>query len=179
MAKPSSKAAGRDPLVTRERASQLLDKNVRTISRALGDSKPDVAGPPAKWRLSSVRKALTARAQRVQSGEGKTGATFSTLTAARTDQAQERAHLLRLERLKQEGKLVDADQVQRDIESDYHNTKTYLLSIPTSVVPELLLTIPQLSEQHRQQVGQAMSDILDRHIRHALSELRLGKHLGL
>src|SRR5947209_4868275 len=85
-----------DPLVTRERASQLLDKNVRTIARALGNSKPDEVGPPAKYYLSTVRKALTTRAQKV--GEKKSEAP-STLTAAKTLQTEERARLLQLDRL--------------------------------------------------------------------------------
>src|SRR5258708_34929063 len=119
-----------DPLVTRERASQLLDKNVRTISRALGNSKPDDAGPPAKWRLSSVRKALEKRAQKVNSQDGKKTEAPSSLTAARTSQTQERTRLLQLDRLQREGELVSAAEVQRDIESDYHAAKTYLLGIP-------------------------------------------------
>ncbi len=66
--KPESN--GNDPLVTREGASQRLDRNVRTIGRALGEIPPDDAGPPARWRLSTIRQALAARADRTGADRG-------------------------------------------------------------------------------------------------------------
>jgi hypothetical protein len=59
-----------DDLVTREGASRALDRNVRTIGRALAHVEPDDEGPPSRWRLSTVREALAARAERVGDSYG-------------------------------------------------------------------------------------------------------------
>ncbi len=59
-----------DDLVTREGASRALDRNVRTIGRALAHVQPDDEGPPPKWKLSTVPEALAARDVNGYSGGG-------------------------------------------------------------------------------------------------------------
>jgi hypothetical protein len=172
-------------LLTKYAAAAKLRRDQRVISSALVEVTPDdTSGRWPRWKRSTIEAALTAHSDRSQHYQRNGhrqhhghGGTLSTLTAARAKQAEERGRLLELDRLEREGKLVDAEQVQRNIESDYHATKTYLLGIPASVVPELLMCIPSLSGEDRQQVSQALSEVLDRYIRHALSELRLGHHL--
>jgi hypothetical protein len=88
-----------DPLVTRERAHVMLDRNVRTIHRALEQVPPDDEGPPPRWRLSTVRVALAARAARVgYDGNGRIGSRQICADLERLAQECERG----LERLRSE-----------------------------------------------------------------------------
>jgi hypothetical protein len=63
-----------DTLVTRERASELLDRNRRTVGKALAMVEPDDDGPPPRWRLSHVQAALDDRAARVREIHSATAA---------------------------------------------------------------------------------------------------------
>jgi hypothetical protein len=163
-----------DELLTQNAAAKRFGRDRRTIEAALLDVAPDsVVGRSKRWRVATIEAALAQRAQDTafyrRNGTGGVS-TADTLAAKRAEELDERILLLRLDRLEREGEVVSKPRALEEMGTAFRRSGRYLWGLQKAAVPELLAACHVPPDQQHQ-AGAAVTKVLAKHLRYALTML--------